>query len=70
MDSCDELKEIDIKSRTYYYIDDMIKIQDFNLDNILIDEKLYENILVYNVSYKHLIATPLRIRFDENRWIY
>ena len=65
MDSCDELKEIDIKNRTYYYIDDMIKIQDFNLDNILIDEKSYENILVYNVSHKHFIATPLRIRFDK-----
>ena len=35
-----------------YFFDDIIKIEDFNLNNILIDEKLYENILVYNISYK------------------
>ena len=31
--------------------DDTIKIKDFNID-ALIDEKSYENILVYNFSYK------------------
>ena len=50
MISNDRLKEIDIKNRTYYYFDDIIKIEDFNLDNILRDEKLYENILVYNIG--------------------
>ena len=37
MDSNGELKEIDIKIRTCYYFDGIIKIEDFNLDNILID---------------------------------
>ena len=55
MDSNDELKETVIKNRTYYYFDDIIKIEDFNLDNILIDEKSYEYILVYNISCKTLI---------------
>ena len=33
---------------------------------ILINEISYENILVYNISYKTLIgAKPLRIRFDR-----
>ena len=64
MDSNDELKEIDIKNRTCYYFDDIIKIDDLNLNNNLIDENLYENILVYKTSYKNLIAKPLRIRFD------
>ena len=36
MDSRDKLKEIDIKNRTYYYFDDIIKIEDFNLDNVLV----------------------------------
>ena len=31
--------------------DDVIKIEDFDPDS-LIDEKSYENILVYNFSYK------------------
>ena len=39
MDSNDELKETDIKNRTRYYLDDTIKIEDFNLENVLIDEK-------------------------------
>ena len=41
-------------------------IEDFNFDNILIDEKSYVNILVYNISYKTLIdAKLLRTRFDK-----
>ena len=66
MDTNDEIKETDIKNRTFYYFDDIIKSEVFNLDNILLDEKSYKNILVYNVLYKNLIgAKPLRIRFDK-----
>ena len=39
MESNDELKEIDIKNCTCYYFDDIIKIEDFDFDNILINEK-------------------------------
>ena len=39
MESNDELEEIDIKNCTCCYFDDMIKIEDFDLDNILIDKK-------------------------------
>ena len=46
MESKDKLKEIDIKNRSCYYFYDIIKIEDFNLDNILIEEKSYDNILV------------------------
>ena len=60
MESNDKLKEINIKNRTCYYFDDIIKFEGFHLDNILIDEKPFENILVYNISYKPLIgAKPL-----------
>ena len=65
MDSNNELKEIDIKNCTCYYFDDIIKFEDFDLDNILIEES-YENILFYNILYKSLIdSKPLRIRFDK-----
>ena len=37
-----------------------IKTEDFEFNNILLDEISYENILVYNIS-----AKPLRIRFDK-----
>ena len=55
MDSNDELKNIDIRSRTCYYFDDIIKIEDLDLDNILIDGKSSKNILVYDISHKTLI---------------
>ena len=66
MGSNDKLKEIDIKNYTCYYFDDIIKTEDFDLDNILIYEKSYENISVYNISYKSLIdSKSLRITFDK-----
>ena len=43
------LKEINIKNLTCYYFDDMIKIEDFDFDYISLDEKSYENILVYSI---------------------
>ena len=50
----DELKEI------------IVKIEDFDLDNILIDEKSYKGILVYSILYKSFIDSKLlRIRFIE-----
>ena len=61
-----ELKEIRIKNRRIYYFDDITKIEDFDFDNILLHEKAYENILIYDISYKFLIGSkPLRIRLDK-----
>ena len=45
-----KLKEISIKNLKRCYFDDIIKTEDLDLDNVLIDEKLYENIFVYNIS--------------------
>ena len=65
-DSNNDLKEIDNKNRMRYYFDDIIKIEDFDPDDILMDEKSYENILVYNISYKNLIdSKPFCIRFNK-----
>ena len=37
----------------------------FDFDNILLDEKSYETILIFDISYKTFMgAKPLRIRFD------
>ena len=61
-----ELKNFRIKNRTCYYFDVIIKLEDFDLDNILIDEKSHDNILIYPISYKNLIGSkPLRIRFNK-----
>ena len=49
-----------------YYFSDKIKLKDFDIDNILIDEKSHENILIYDISYKTLIySKPSRIRFNK-----
>ena len=64
MKSNEGLKEISINNCTCYYFNDASQNEDF--DNISVDEKSYENILVYVISYKTLIgAKPLRIRFDK-----
>ena len=61
-----EIKKVRIKNCTCYYFDDTIKLEDFDPDNILIDEKSHENTLIYDISYKTLIGLkPLRIRFDK-----
>ena len=39
MESDDELKEINIKNRTCYYFEDIIKIEDSDHDTISVDEK-------------------------------
>ena len=66
MENNTKLKEINIKNRTCYYFDDIFKFEHFDLNNILIDEKSYENILVYNISCKTLIdSKPLRFRLDQ-----
>ena len=44
----------------------VIKIEDFDINDILIDEKRYKNVLVYNILYTSLIdSKPLYIRFNK-----
>ena len=61
-----EFKKVCMKNRKCYYFDDILKLKDFDIDNILIDEKSYENILIYEITYKTLIdLNPLRIRLNK-----
>ena len=61
-----KLKKINIKNHACYYVDEIIEIKDFNVDNIVTDEKSYENFLVYDILHKSLInSRTLRIRFDK-----
>ena len=49
MEGNNKLKEIDIKNRTWYYLDDIINVEYFDFKNILINDKSFENILVYDI---------------------
>ena len=42
-----------------YYFDNIIKIEDFDFSNILLDKKSYENILIYDALHKTLIGRKL-----------
>ena len=54
------------KSRTCYYINDIIKFEGFDCDNCLIDEKSHKHNLIYDISYKTLIdPKALRVRFNQ-----
>ena len=61
-----ELKEINIKNRACYYFDNIINGTKINSSNILLNKKLYENISVYNISYKSPTGPkPLHITFNK-----
>ena len=45
------IKQINIKSRTYYFFHDMINIKDFDPSLIKIDKKSYKNIGIYHIGY-------------------
>ena len=60
-----EFQKVRIKNRTCYYFDDIIQLEYFDLDNILIGEKSHENILIYDISFENVIdPKTFRIRFD------
>ena len=45
------IKQINIKSRTYYFFNDMINIKDFDSSLLKIDKNSYKNIGIYNIGY-------------------
>ena len=46
-----EVKQINIKNRTYYFYNDMINIKNFDPIFLKIDRKSYKNIGIYNIGY-------------------
>ena len=57
IESKDELKKIAITNRACYYFDDIIKDIDINFSDILLDERFYKNISVYDISCKTSTGT-------------
>ena len=51
MESNEELKETDVKNCMCYYFNDIMKARDIFSENILLDKKVYENILIYEIWY-------------------
>ena len=48
--------KVRIKGRTCYYFNGIANLEDIDFDVILIDQKLHENVLIYDISCKSLIV--------------
>ena len=46
-----EIKQINIKNRTYYFYNNIIDIKTFDARLLKIDKKSYKNIGIYNIGY-------------------
>ena len=47
----EEVKQINIKNGTYYYLYDIIDLKKFDARLLKIDKKSYKNIGIYNIGY-------------------
>ena len=45
------IKQIIIKSRSYYFYNDIIDIETFDSDMLKLDKKSYKNLDIYNTGY-------------------
>ena len=45
------IKEMNIKNRTYYFFSNMINIEDFDSNLLKIDKKSHKNVGIYNIGY-------------------
>ena len=45
------VEDMDIRNCTYYFFNVIINIENFDPNNIKIDEKSYKNILIYYIGY-------------------
>ena len=46
-----EVKQINIKNRTYYFYNDIIDLESFKSNLLKIDKKSYKDIGIYNIGY-------------------
>ena len=46
-----EVKQINIKNRTYYFYNDIIDLKKFDARLLKVDKKSYKNIGIYNIGY-------------------
>ena len=58
------VKDIAIKSHTYYCFHDVINTKNFDPNNIKIDEKAYKNILIYYIGY---VKTKSNLAMEKSR---
>ena len=45
------MEYMNIKSNTYYFIDDIINMKNFDPNNIKLNEKSYQRVIIYYIEY-------------------
>ena len=46
-----KVKNLDLKNRTYYFLNYMINAKKFDVNKIKIDKNSYKNVLIYYIRY-------------------
>ena len=64
-----KVRDISIKNHTYYFFDEIININNFDSNNIKLNEKSYKDILIYYIGYvtmkdlKYVIINSVNILY-------
>ena len=54
-----EVKQIEIKNRTYYFYKDIINIEEFDSNVLIIDKNSYKGIGIYYIGYTTIKKTVI-----------
>ena len=63
------IKEINIKNRTYYFSNDMIRIKDLKSDLLKIGKMSHKNIDIYYIGYVTVKATDYLNIHNVNEYV-
>ena len=47
-----DMGEINITNRTYYYLNHISDIHDLDFENVILNKVLYEDLFIYYIRYK------------------
>ena len=59
------IKEINIKNRTYYFFDDMINIRNFDPSLLKIDKNSYKRIGIYNIILYSTMKNSYHVKINS-----
>ena len=60
-----KVKDTDLKNRTFYFFNDMINIENFDANNLKIDQKSYKNVIIYYIGYMKIKNSKYAKTYSE-----
>ena len=55
------IKQVNVKNRTYCFLNDMINIKDFDSSQLKIDKKSYKSIGIFHIGYITIKLVMMKI---------